>query len=81
MRRSVGVDMKKMTQLVIKSGQDGTVKGDVSAGLALKEMTIQQIWQNNRVQLFDVSTNYAALFGLAIVKDGELSIEFDADDQ
>ena len=44
-------------------------QGDIESVAKIEEITANEIWNDNKIQLFKVEVDYAWLYGVAIIKD------------
>lgn len=51
---------------------EAVIKGDFSKNIEFEEITTQELWDNNRMQLFRIKVDYAWFEGVAMFKEGSL---------
>lgn len=50
----------------------GGAKGDVKANLKIKEISVKEAWDSDRMQIYRVDIDYRWLHGVAVIRDGKV---------
>jgi len=67
-----GISLSKAQNLIITYLKKNKIKGDISSDLHLKEITVEEAWNNIGIQIYRVDVGYVCLYGVAIIKDGKV---------
>lgn len=67
-----GIEISTLRTFIIERLEGEGVRGEINSALEIKEITTEELWENNKVQLFNVNVEYAAFYGIAIVKDNQV---------
>lgn len=67
-----GVDSTKAKELIVQWLKENGVKGKIEEAIIIEEITKEEIWDNINTQLFTIEVDYAWIYGIALIKDGDV---------
>lgn len=67
-----GINIDVAKELVVKYLTENEYKGDIASSIEIKEITVEQAWENNKMQLYSIELDYAWLNGIAVISEGEV---------
>ena len=59
---------EQIAQYIIAGG----AQGDVKENLKIKEISVKEAWDSDRIQIYRVELDYRALYGVAVIKEGKV---------